>query len=138
MYGVVNSWAVLAAAATALIVGAVWYSKLVFGETWAQLAKLSDRRLHQGATMAILQAFAAALIMAFALAQFIRVVHANLGQDYLVDALTTAAWVWLGFSATTLIIHNSFEQKRKKLTLLAMGYQFVTIMLMGAVIGLLN
>lgn len=44
--------------------------------------------------------------------------------------------LWFVFSATTLITHNAFEQKPKKLTWINNGYQLVLFLSMAVVIGL--
>jgi hypothetical protein len=55
-----------------------------------------------------------------------------------VDAVSTSFWLWLGFAATTLVIHNTFEQKPQALTLIAMGNRLVTFVVMGLIIGWLH
>jgi hypothetical protein len=54
------------------------------------------------------------------------------------DALSTAFWVWLGFTATRFITHDAFEMRPKKLTLLNISHEFVTFMVMGLIIGLIH
>jgi hypothetical protein len=52
------------------------------------------------------------------------------------DTLTTAFWLWLGFTAARFATHDAFEGRPHKLTLLNLGNEFVTIMLMSLIIGL--
>jgi hypothetical protein len=51
------------------------------------------------------------------------------------DSVNIAFWLALGISATTLLIHNSFEGKPWKLTAISIGNRLVSIIVMGAVIG---
>ena len=40
----VNLWAVLAAMASSLVVGSIWYARPVFGNTWMRLAKIDPSK----------------------------------------------------------------------------------------------
>jgi hypothetical protein len=53
------------------------------------------------------------------------------------DALTTAFWMWLGFIAARIITHDAFEQRPTELTVMNVVHEFVTLMAMGLVIGLM-
>lgn len=134
----VNYWAVLLAAASSMVVGAVWYAKPVFGDMWAKLAKLDQKKMQQGATMAMVGAFVLSLITAYVLAHVTYLANSFFQNSFLQDAFSTAFWVWFGFVMTRILTHNIFEQKPGKLNLLAIGNEFVTIMVMGLIIGLLK
>jgi hypothetical protein len=47
-------------------------------------------------------------------------------------------WVWLGFTAARLYVHDAFEGRRKKLTMLNAAHELVTIEVMAIVLGLLK
>lgn len=64
--------------------------------------------------------------------------NAYFGNSYLHDALTTAFWVWLGFTAVRVLTHDLFENRPHKLTLLTVGHELVTFLVMGLIIGLLK
>jgi len=84
----------------------------------------------------MLTAIIGSLLTAYILAHLTFIAHAFFKNSFFMDAVDTAFWVWVGISATTLAIHNSFEQKPWKLTALAMGNRLVTYLAMGVVIGL--
>jgi hypothetical protein len=56
-------------------------------------------------------------------------------NEFMQDTLTTAFWLWLGFTAARILTHDLFEGRRKKLTLLTFGNEFVTVMVMALIIG---
>jgi len=56
----------------------------------------------------------------------------------MMDTLQTAFWLWLGFTATRLYVHDTFEERRKKLTILNAGHELVTVMIMALIIGALK
>jgi hypothetical protein len=83
----------------------------------------------------MVMAFIAALLTAYVLAHVTYLSYIFFGNSLMGAALGTAFWLWLGISATTLVTHNGFEQKPEKLTVLALGNQLVTFLLMGLIIG---
>lgn len=133
----INYWAVLLAGISSMVVGSVWYAQGVFGKTWAKLAKVDMNKSTSGSQMASMLGltFIASLVTAYVLAHVTFLSHHLFGNSYLQDALTTAFWLWLGFTAARILTHDLFEGRRKKLTLLNLGNELVTIMVMGLIIG---
>jgi sterol desaturase/sphingolipid hydroxylase (fatty acid hydroxylase superfamily) len=134
----INWIAVGLATVAAMIVGFVWYHKNVFGTVWMKLAGIEPDQMKKGFAAPMLLALLGSLLTAFILAHMAFIAHAFYKNSFFMDAVTTAFWLWLGLSFTTLIIHNSFERKPAKLTALAVGNRFVTLLVMGMVIGLLK
>lgn len=132
----INYLAVFLAAASSMAVGMIWYAPKVFGNTWKGLVGLTDRQMKKGALRAMAIAFVGSLLTAFILAHFIFLAHKFFGNNYMQDAVTTALWLWLGFAAVRFIVHDSFEARPTKLTLLNVANEFVTILVMAIVIGL--
>lgn len=133
----VNYWAVLLAAISSMVVGSIWYAKGVFGTTWAKLAHVDMSKPVKGGQMAMLLGltFVASLVTAYVLAHVTFLSNEFFGNSYMQDALSTGFWLWLGFTAARILTHDLFEGRRKKLTLLTWGNEFVTIMLMAVIIG---
>ncbi len=131
----VNMLAVLLAALSSYVVGMVWYAKPVFGNAWAKMVKLSDNDQKAGMGMAMVKAGLAALLTAYVVAHVSYLSNQFFGNSFLNDALTTAFWLALGLSATTIVVHDAFEQRPMKLTAMNIGNQVVTILVMGLVIG---
>lgn len=132
----VNYLAVFLAALSSMVVGSIWYAPKVFGNSWAKLAGLTPERLQKGGMMPMVWAFVLSLLTAYVLAHVIFLSNQFFGHSFLQDAVSTAFWVWLGFVATRILTHNLFELRPTKLNALALGNEFITIMLMGVVIGL--
>jgi uncharacterized membrane protein YeaQ/YmgE (transglycosylase-associated protein family) len=134
----VNWIAVIAATVSAMVVGFIWYAPSVFGNTWMALAKLDKTKQGKGVVSSMLAAVIGSLLTAYILAHVSYLAHAFFKNSFFMDSVNTAFWLALGIAATTLAIHNSFEQKPWKLTAIAIGNRFVTLIVMGAVIGLLK
>jgi len=131
----VNLWAVLLATASSMIVGAAWYAKPVFGNVWMKLTKMDAKKMQSGAPVAILLTIVMSLVTAYVLAHVSYLSNRFFHHSFFQDAVTTAFWLWLGLTATRLVVHDVFERRPKALTLLNIAHEFVTIMIMGLIIG---
>ncbi len=133
---VINYWGVLAAAVAGVVVGMLWYHSSVFGTTWLKLAKIDPKKGSMVWSMG--SVIISSLIMSYVLARMTYLTHYFFGNGYLRNALTTGFWVWLGFQGLRMFMHDQFNQRRKKESLIHMGNDFVTIMVMAFVIGLIG
>jgi hypothetical protein len=134
----VNWWAVILSAVAAMVIGTVWYAKPVFGKAWLKWAGLKPEDMRTGNPAGpMLAAVVCSLLTAFIL-HMTFIAHAFFKNSFMSDALQTAFLLWLGISATTLVIHSSFEAKPAKLIALNVANRFVTIMAAGVIIGWLH
>jgi hypothetical protein len=131
----VNSLAVLLAALSSMAVGSIWYARPVFGNKWIKWAKV-DMKTGRGMVLPLVTAFIASLVTAYILAHVTYLSNQFFSHSYLQDALSTAFWLWLGLTAARFVTHDAFEGRPWKLTLLNIGNEFVTLMVMGLIIGL--
>jgi len=137
----VNYWAVLLAAVSSMVVGSLWYMPAVFGKAWMKYTGVKpDRSNMKPGQMAWMygSVFVASLVTAYILAHVTFLANKFFGNSFLQDALTTAFWLWLGFTAARLYVHDTFENRRKKLTLLNAAHELVTVLVMALIIGLLK
>jgi hypothetical protein len=128
----VNYWSVLVAAIVGMLIGALWYSPLLFGETWIKLAGLSKAMKPQQKSMTVQYSlgFLSQLVMATVLAHisgFVLVIYVG-------EALQLAFWLWLGFLATTMLGTVLWEMKSPKFYAINAGYWLVTLMLMSVIL----
>lgn len=134
----VNYGAVLLATLSTMIVGSVWYTPKVFGNTWMKLAGLKQKELEKNGIKPIVITVFVSLITAYVLAHVAFLSNQFFKHSFLQDSLTTAFWLWLGFTAARIITHDAFEGRPKKLTLLTIGHELITFMVMGLIIGLVR
>ena len=136
----VNNWAILLAAVSSMVVGSVWYMPAVFGNAWMKLSKAKMDRNMAPAKMAWMygSVFVASLFTAYILAHVTFLANKFFGNSFLQDALSTAFWLWLGFTAARLYVHDVFEARRKQLTILNAAHELVTVLVMALIIGLLK
>lgn len=134
----VNWLAVILATASSMVVGAIWYAKPVFGLMWMKLVRLDDKAMASDAAKAIGGTIFASFLTAYVLAHVTFLSHHFFNNSYLQDALSTAFWMWLGFTAARFITHDVFERRPTVLTFLNIGHELVTLLVMGLIIGWLH
>ncbi|MDO8495637.1 MAG: DUF1761 domain-containing protein [bacterium] len=130
----INYVAVLVAGVINMVIGALWYSPVLFGNKWMKLMgwnKESVAGKKKGMGARYFANFVAALLMAYVIAHLV----------YLIDALTwqegvqLGFWTWLGFVATVSLGTVLWEGKPKALYFLNIAYYFVTFLVMGAILA---
>jgi hypothetical protein len=136
----VNYLAVFLAAVATMVVGSIWYAPSVLGNTWMKLSGVKMNGKPDYGEMARLYSltFIASLVTAYVLAHVTFLSNQFFKHSFLQDAVTTAFWLWLGFTAVRVLVHDLFEQRRKKLSLLTITNELVTVLAMALVIGLLK
>ncbi len=134
----INYLAVVLAMVSSLVVGSIWYARAVFGNTWIKLAKIDIKKDNGSVMKPIVITMVVSLITAYTLAHVAYMSNEFFHHSFLHDSLNTAFWMWFGFTAARFITHDAFEGRPMKLTAINLGNEFVTIMFMGLVIGLMG
>lgn len=128
--GSINYLAVLVAAVSNFALGALWYSRALFGIPWMQASGMTEERAREANMGRIFGlAFVLELAAAFVLALFIGP-GAGLHLGVLAGVLVGFFWVSGGMGVIYL-----FEQRPLKLWLVNAGYMTVAFGLMGAILG---
>jgi len=136
----VNWLAVILAAVSSMVVGMVWYLPSVFGNAWMKMTGVKMDKGDTGAKMAwkFGSTFVASLLTAYVLAHVAFLSNSFFANSFLMDALTTGFWLWLGFTAARIYVHDAFEGRRKKLFAINAAHELVTILMMALIIGLMK
>lgn len=125
----VNWLAVLAAAASAFVLGGLWYSAL-FARPWQAAAGLSDEAV-KGGNKPIM--FAGAFVLAFVTSA---VFAMFLGPKATLGFGAAAGFAaGLGWVTTSLGVIYIFERRSPRLWLINGGYQTLQFTVMGAILG---
>lgn len=132
----VNYWGVIVAMLSSMVIGSFWYAQAVFGKRWAKLANVDMSKDRGNMFKPIVTTMVVSLMTAYVLAHVVYLANQFFGRSFLQDSLTTAFWLWLGFTAARFITHDAFEGRPSKLSFINVGNEFFTIMMMGLVIGL--
>jgi len=126
----INYLAVIVAALASFVVGFFWYSPMLFAKVWQNEIGLSDEKIKKtNMPLVFGVSFLLTLIISFNLAAF-------LGKDAgFVWGLTAGALAGIGWVASSLGILYLFERRSMRLFLINAGYQAVTYMAAGGIIG---
>ena len=130
MFADVNFLAVLAASVLAFVVGGLWYSPIMFFKAWLSGSGLTEEAVQQGHPGKI---YGGAFVMTFIAATLLAVLIGHGGS--LAVGIHWGSIVGVGWVATSFGTNYLFERRTLKLWLVNAGYNVVTFVLMGAVIG---
>ncbi|HLC65539.1 MAG TPA: DUF1761 domain-containing protein [Candidatus Nanoarchaeia archaeon] len=133
----VNLWAVLVAAVVSTAIGMVWYSPFVFGKKWSKLSGFTAKQtkeMKKGAGKSHAIQFVATLVMAFVLALIINIAE----PSKFADGAAVGFWMWLGFVATVSLGRVLWENASVKLFLMNVGFNLVSIAVMGGILATLR
>ena len=123
-----NYLAVLAAAVAGFVFGGLWYT--VLGKAWMAALGMVERPAPKPGLFVL--TFSCQLFMAWMLAGLI----GHVGAPGLRTSMISAAFVWAGFVATTMLVNHRFQGQGWKLTLIDAGHWLGVLLVMGAVLGL--
>lgn len=137
----VNFLAVFLAGVVSMILGFAWYSPFILGKPWMRERGLTAEALKKaqkemGKLYGI--SFVVSLVTAYVLVHIMAMSMAFFNYPKFETGLLSAFWVWLGFMMPVQITGTIFSDKKNwKLFGIDTGYQLVSVLGMGAVLGLL-
>ena len=129
----VNLLAVLVAGVAAFVVGAMWYSPLLFGKAYMEVRGLDPRVMAEvrPPVAELVGEFARNLVIAFVLAHFV----VRLEVDNWSGAVQLALWVWVGFQAMLLLGAVLHEKMPQKLYAIHVGDALMKTLLMTVILA---
>lgn len=131
----INYWTVILATLSSMLVGSIFYSPKVFGTRWSRLAHVDMDRPAATATIAIVVTVFVSFATAWVLAGAATIAWHFYEGSYLSASLVTAVLLWAGFTAARVITHDAFEGRPSSLTVLTIGHELATIVVMAVIIG---
>lgn len=129
-----NYVAIVVAAVASFAFGSIYYMAL--SKPWmAALGKTEEQVKTDGMKPSVFIVTALAqLVMAWVLSGVIG--HLGTDQVTVMNGLISAAFIWVGFVATTLVVNHGFQGARKSLTVIDGGHWLGVLLVQGLVIGL--
>ena len=127
----VNIWAVILAGFSYLLIGALWYSPLLFGKQWIKLNGFTDEdfKSNKPMWMITLLSFLSAAVASFVISMILGP-NPNASFGAIIGA--SIAIFWITMSKLTNVL---FENQPFNLFLLHAGFDLVSFMVMGAIVG---
>ncbi len=127
-----NIWAILVASLSTFVIGSIWYSSVLFGKQWMELNGFTDENVKEGGlpmTVIFGSSFLTSFLAAFALALFLGT-SADLGFGVFAGFVISVFWIGTARLSSVL-----FEKQKFRLFLIHAGYDLVSYVVMGAIIG---
>ena len=137
----VNFLAVIAAGIASMALGFLWYSPMVLGKPWMKERGLTPEKVksdqkEMGKLYGV--SFVVSLVMAYVLSHVMALSQNFYNYPMMQTGLTSAVFMWLGFMMPVQVTATIFSDKKNwKLFGIDTGYQLVSVLAMGVVIGLL-
>jgi len=127
----INFWAVLVAAFAKVIIGSFWYSPLILGKCWMHEIGFTEADFIKGHPIWLIAvlSFSFAFVSALAISFFITT-QSNMVSGAGLGAIISVLWISASKANTTL-----FENYSIKHYLIHAGYDILSYMAMGAILG---
>ena len=131
-----NLLALLVAGILPMVIGSLWYGPL-FGKMWMKLMGTTEEELRESLSPIKMYVvpFIMSLVMAFVLAHIIQAFSDAYEVTGLMTGLQAGFWVWVGFILTFGYQAVAFENKKIRLYGLSMAYNLLSLLAMGALLG---
>jgi hypothetical protein len=122
--------AIIVATFAAFGLGAVWYTKGLFGAAWMQYVGLTDEDANTGSMP---KTFGGALVLQLIAAMTLATLTGP--ESTWLSGVYTGLLVGIGLVATAYGVTYLFEQRPLRLFMINAGYNVVLFAIMGAIIG---
>ncbi len=131
----VNIFAVLVATILTFVLGAFWYSPVLFARQWMQAQGYTPEKLEEmkkkGLTRAYVGSALGYLVMAYVVALFATYTNSTT----LAQGLWLGFLAWLGFAAPIGLTANLFSEKPIAAWVIDAGYQLAYLVIMGVLLS---
>ena len=127
-----NYLAVVAAAVAYMILGALWYSPLLFGAVWMKgIGKTKEQITADFSPVNYIIALIFSFLAAYGIARFMLWT----GGDSIADAIKIAVLAGVAFVLATMGVNDVFESRPKGLTFINILYHLIGFVVIGVIIG---
>jgi hypothetical protein len=126
---------VLVAVVANMIIGALWYSPLLFGPLWIKAIGYSKKEIEKKQDMKKTMGWSVvvAAVTAYVLSKALYLFQA----ESWADGAIVGFWIWLGFVATTGAYAVLYEKKPVTVYLINSGHMLAVLAVMGTILAVL-
>ncbi len=125
-----NWLAIIVATVVAMVLGALWYSPMLFMKQWSAASGRTAEDMTGGGVGYLISAVSWLVAAIVTSIMFDTIGVTNVGEGLLVAAL-----FWLAFGAGITFVNNSFQGRPRSLAAIDTGYQLVGLLAIGAIIA---
>ncbi len=126
---------ILVSGAAYMILGALWYSPVLFGKSWMNMVGKTEEQLRKDfKPINYLWAFIGSLIAAYGIAR----IMISFGGETMRDGMIIGLVAGICFVGAAFFINGLFEVRPRGLTFINVLYHLVSFIVMGMIIGAWN
>lgn len=131
----INYTSILALTAFAQIIGALWYSPVLFGNLWLKLMNFSKQQLKEIEKTNMSAHMFISLIQHLILIFVLEITLTIMGMNTFAQGFLTGFLLWAGFVLTTMLNSVLWEQKDFKIYLINITHYLVVFTIAGGILG---
>jgi hypothetical protein len=131
----VNILAVIVAAVATFILGAMWYSPMLFAKQWTQAHGYTPEKLEELKKRGVTRAYAVSVLCYLVTAYVFALLASYTQATSLAQGLWLGFLTWLGFAATIGLTANMFSENPIAVWVIDAGYQLAYLLLMGVILS---
>ncbi len=132
--GNLNYLAITVAALTAFVLGAVWYSPLLFANAWVRASEHTPDKL-ASMQKGMVGRYAITLLAFFVMALVVAEISAIFGIVRVQGGLKLGLMLWVGFAVTLGLINTLYNARRMAVFFIDAGYALLYLLVMGTIIA---
>jgi len=127
----INIFAIIVIAVIYWILGALWYSKMLFGNLWMKSIGKTEDQLEMKAS-----SFIGSAIISFIIPLFLAILLELIGTINLINGILLALIVWVGFDVSIGLYDVLYLDKNIKTYLIDSLYHLTGFLIAGIILGL--
>lgn len=127
----VNYLAVIVAALAYMVLGAIWYSPILFGRAWMTGVGKTKEQLAGGSFIKYIWGFIFSFIAAYGIARLMLMT----GYDTVGEGVVIGLLAGICFVMTTMGVNDTFEGRPSGLTVINILYHIVGFLIIGIIVG---
>ncbi len=127
----INYLAVIVAAIAYMVLGAIWYSPILFGRAWMTGVGKTKEQLAGGSSIKYIWGFIFSFIAAYGIARLMLMT----GRDTVADGVMIGLLAGICFVMTTMGVNDTFEGRPSGLTVINILYHIVGFLIIGIIVG---
>lgn len=131
----INLWPILVASIVAFVIGAIWYSPILFGKEWMALTGMNDKDLESAKSKGVVKLYVLQFIFTVVTFCVLGFAMSIIGTKTASDGAFLGLLAWVGFILPTGASSMMWEKKSFKLVLINTISILLTLVVGGAIIG---
>jgi uncharacterized membrane protein len=131
----INIWSVIVATVVTFIIGAIWYSPVLFGKEWMTLTGCDDKQVNDAKKKGVVKFYIIQLIITFISFCVLGFAMSAIGANTTSNGAFIGILAWLGFIFPMNVGSLMWERRPFKLVLINSVNTLLNFVVGGAIIG---